>query len=92
MPGIEDQIDRDLHVEEDRKLQLAHGIAELIGHIEGSLTTAHLETLVSQKSEEVLGNLSVNQRKAIGDYVQTHKSYQHIDPQELASEILDIAA
>jgi hypothetical protein len=88
-----EQIDLDFSTAaEDQKLQLANGISELISHIEGSLTDAHLAMLILQKSEQVLGNLSADQRRAINDYVETHKSYQHIVPQELASEILDIAA
>jgi len=86
-----EQIDIDFGNEE-AKLRLSSGFTDLISHMEGSLPEAHLHTLLEHKATEVLGDLSPEQKQVIGQYVDGHPAYSKIDPQELASEILDIAA
>lgn len=77
---------------EEQKLHLTEALEDLIRNIEGSLPEAHLRSLLTNKSQEVLGELTEAQQEAITHYVEVHKSYSQIDPTELASDILGRAA
>lgn len=79
-------------VQEEAKLRLSSGFETLISHIEGSLTDAHLKMLMVNEAKRVLGDVRPEQQQVIEEYVDAHPAYSKIDPQELASEILDIAA
>lgn len=77
---------------EEAKLKLSSGFETLIGHIEGPLTDAHLKSLILNEARRVLGGLQPEQEQIIEDYIEEHPSYSKIDPQELAREVLDVAA